>query len=212
MQMQFDFDNVCVKTYPPPEIKRKEILRYAGVSGDAPELDGVINECVAESAGLLVYKICYRIVYVSSNGDELDFGLFKTSSSDLLKNLSGCGAAIIFAATVGTGIDRLIAKYNRLLPSKGLMMQSFGNERVESLCDAFNSEITEQMKSNGYSTRPRFSPGYGDLTLNLQKDIFAVLDCPRKIGLMLNESLLMSPSKSVTAIIGITNDKSGVKK
>ena len=51
--------------------------------------------------------------------------------------------------------------------------------------------------------RPRFSPGYGDLPLELQKDVFRVLDCPRKIGLSLNESLLMSPSKSVTAIIGI---------
>ena len=53
-------------------------------------------------------------------------------------------------------------------------------------------------------TRPRFSPGYGDLPINMQKDIFAALDCPRKIGLSLNESLLMSPSKSVTAIIGVS--------
>ena len=50
---------------------------------------------------------------------------------------------------------------------------------------------------------PRFSPGYGDLPLSLQRDIFRVLDCPRKIGLTLNESLLMSPSKSVTAIVGL---------
>jgi 5-methyltetrahydrofolate--homocysteine methyltransferase len=29
------------------------------------------------------------------------------------------------------------------------------------------------------------------------------LDCNRKIGLTLNDSLLMSPSKSVTALIGV---------
>ncbi len=51
--------------------------------------------------------------------------------------------------------------------------------------------------------RPRFSPGYGDLTLLAQKDIFAVLDCGKRIGLTLNDSLLMSPSKSVTAFVGI---------
>ena len=55
--------------------------------------------------------------------------------------------------------------------------------------------------------KPRFSPGYGDLSLEMQRDIFRVLDCPRKIGLTLNESLLMSPSKSVTAIIGISGEE-----
>lgn len=51
--------------------------------------------------------------------------------------------------------------------------------------------------------RPRFSPGYGDLPLSAQREIFAVLDCGKRIGLMLNDSLLMSPSKSVTAFVGI---------
>ena len=50
---------------------------------------------------------------------------------------------------------------------------------------------------------PGFSPGYGDLPLDLQREIFAALDCPKRIGVSLNESLLMSPSKSVSAIIGL---------
>lgn len=54
--------------------------------------------------------------------------------------------------------------------------------------------------------KPRFSAGYGDLPLEVQKDIFRVLDCPRKIGLTLNDSLLMSPTKSVTAIVGIEDE------
>ncbi len=212
MEMPLDFNNICVKTYPPPGIIRKEILRYAGVSGDTPELDGIINECITEADSLLTYKVCYRTVTVNKIGNEIDFGFFKTDSSDLQKNLSGCSAAVIFAATVGAGIDRLIARYNRISPAKGLILQSLGTERVESLCDAFNNEINKQMNEMGYSTRPRFSPGYGDLPLSLQRGIFPLLDCPRKIGLTLNESLLMSPSKSVTAIIGLVQNKSGVEK
>ena len=95
-------------------------------------------------------------------------------------------------------VDRLIAKYNRISPSKALIFQAIGAERAESLCDLFCDEMKEK-----YSTNPRYSPGYGDLPLDIQRDIFAVLDCPRKIGLTLNDSLLMSPSKSVTAIIGV---------
>ena len=65
--------------------------------------------------------------------------------------------------------------------------------------------MTLEQRKLGLHTRARFSPGYGDLKLSSQKDIFRVLDCSRKIGLSLNDSLLMSPSKSVTAIIGVSN-------
>ena len=49
----------------------------------------------------------------------------------------------------------------------------------------------------------RYSPGYGDLSLESQKQVFALLNPPKYIGVTLNDSLLMSPSKSVTGIIGI---------
>ena len=58
------------------------------------------------------------------------------------------------------------------------------------------------IRDSGLAVRPRFSPGYGDLPLALQREVFAALDCPRRIGLTLSDSLLMSPTKSVTALIG----------
>ena len=140
----------------------------------------------------------------SQSGASLDLGFTVTHSRDLQKNLKGCCRIILFGATVGLELDRLIARYGRLSPSKALCFQAIGAERIESLCNVFNDEIDEIFREQGMYTRPRFSPGYGDLPINMQKDIFAALDCPRKIGLSLNESLLMSPSKSVTAIIGIS--------
>ena len=80
------------------------------------------------------------------------------------------------------------------------MFQSIGAERIETLCDAFCKDISSEL---GVTLKPRFSAGYGDLPLEAQKDIFRVLDCSKKIGLTLNDSLLMSPTKSVTAIVGI---------
>ena len=109
----------------------------------------------------------------------------------------------MFAATVGVGIDRLITRYSIVSPARSLMLQAIGTERAEALCDLFCREIAEEKAREGSVTCPRFSPGYGDLPLELQKDIFAVLDCPRYIGVSLGESLLMSPSKSVTAIVGV---------
>ena len=136
---------------------------------------------------------------------DLYFAIFSlhfgnhTVSSSLSKNLSGCKKIILFAATVGIGIDRLIMKYGKIYPVKGLMMQALGAERIEALCDAFVSE----MEKTGQKMRPRFSPGYGDLPLEFQKEIFAALAPEKNIGLTLSASCLMSPTKSVTAIIGI---------
>ena len=196
-------DTVYVKSYVEPKIDMGEVLRYAGVRGDAPELDGMLSACIAELNGRLVYKACWREAIVSCSGSEVDFGFMSVSSAALAKNLSGCDRAVIFAATVGIGIDRLIARYTRISPAKALLFQAIGAERIESLCNMFESDISAKASANGKYTRPRFSPGYGDLPLSAQRDLFAVLDCPKRIGLTLNESLLMSPSKSVTAIIGI---------
>ena len=63
------------------------------------------------------------------------------------------------------------------------------------------------MNSKFIYTKNRFSPGYGDFDIVYQKDIFAILDCPKRIGLTLNSSLMMSPSKSVTAIIGFKREE-----
>ena len=193
---------ICTKTYAAPVVNEREIMRYAGIKTPTEELLTLIREAEAEAADVLTYKVCHCELPVSIAGGVIDFGAFRTASNDLAKNLLGCDRAIIFAATVGIGLDRLIARYGVRSPSRALILQSLGAERIEALCDSFTEDI-EQSEYSGYTLVPRFSPGYGDLPLEMQSEIFRILDCPKRIGLTLNESLLMSPSKSVTAIIGI---------
>ena len=197
-------NTVYTRIYDEPPFDRKEMLRYAGVRGEAPELEELLESCLSELAGKLTYKVCFREFPVVHGEGSLDLGFLTTASTGLEKNLAGCDSLVLFAATVGVEIDRRIARYATVSPTKSLLFQAIGAERIESLCDTFNREVTEQKAAEGRGTRPRFSPGYGDFPLEAQTSIFNVLDCPRKIGLSLNQSLLMSPSKSVTAIIGIT--------
>ena len=193
---------ICTKMYGAPPINRKEILRYAGCAEADEATAALMEDCLGESTGTLTYKICFGELPVSIAGEMCDFGTFSFSSGNLAGNLAGCPRVILFAATVGVGIDRLIHKYSRITPSRALMMQAIGAERIEALCNVFCSDMEKEM---GASLRPRFSPGYGDLPLSVQKDIIALLDTPKQIGLSLNDSLLMSPTKSVTAFAGITN-------
>ena len=124
---------------------------------------------------------------------------FRFQSHAVSRVLAGCNTVILFAATVGIALDRLLTKYSKAAPTKAILLSAFGTERVESLCDAFNRDIATEYGC----TAPRFSAGYGDCSLEVQRDIVRVLDCARKIGVTLTESLLMSPAKSVTAFIGI---------
>ena len=200
-------NTIFLKTYDPPIYDKTEILRYAGVRSELPQLEPLVLECMDEAADKFTYNVCYGVFPVMQRGDMLDLGFAEVRSKSLSKNLDGCCTAVVFAATVGIGIDRLIARYGNISPTKSLLFQAIGAERIESLCDAFNRDITQDAAQHEMFTRPRFSPGYGDVPLSLQTDIFRTVDCQRKLGLTLNSSLLMSPSKSVTAIIGIGKNK-----
>ncbi len=200
---------VTVKSYSEPEYNTLEILRYAGMRGASEDILRVIEECQKELCGKLSYRTCRGEFGVKVSGGEVDFGFMKVHSSALAKNLSGCDSAVIFAATVGIEIDRLIAKYGSISPTKALIFQAIGAERIEALCGELNEEVKSEADRVGRSTRVRFSAGYGDFPLEAQKDIIEVLGAAKKIGVTLNKSLLMSPSKSVTAVIGISRAEQG---
>ena len=174
----------------------KEISRYAGSLED----EKLILSCLEEVSNKLVYKVCYRKFSLKTNGNTLDMDFAQVTSADLAKTLQNCDGIILFAATVGIEIDRLIFKYGKISPLKALVFQAIGAERIEWLCNQFCKDLAKEE-----NVTPRFSPGYGDLPLEVQKDIFSALNCEKNIGLTLNDSMLMSPTKSVTAFVGIKN-------
>ena len=187
-------DIVKIKNFDEPNININEVYRYCGVKAPDSMLKKTVNECLKECEGVFKYSVCFTITSCDS--------LFENVESTLLKTrLKDCEKAVLFAATVGIGIDRLIEKYGRISPSKALVFQAIGAERIESLCDIFCDDLK---KENLFLTN-RFSPGYGDFPLMRQMEIFSRLDCVKKIGLTLNDSLVMSPSKSVTAVMGISD-------
>lgn len=183
----------------PPPIDRREVLRYMGGREASEEVAELLTSAIEEAKNAFSYRAIVCELPIVSNGERLDLGFATVESRDLSKNLAGCDRILLLAATVGVGIDRLMARYGRLSPARALCMEAIGSERVEALCDAACEVLSRE-----YGTlRPRFSAGYGDLPLSLQRDIFEYMQCHKHIGLTLNESLLMSPAKSVTAIIGV---------
>ncbi len=200
---------IYTKFYELGDFDMREILRYAG-SKEVGAVTELARSCIAEAVPMCRGSVCWCEVDVGISCGEVDLSFAKTDSRALAKNLGGCRRAVIFGATVGLEADRLIKRYSRLDTARAVMLQAIGAERIEALCDAFCADIEGNVAERGLFTRPRFSPGYGDLPLEIQRDFVRVLDCRRKIGVTLNESLLMSPSKSVTAIIGLSDKPCGV--
>lgn len=191
-----------VKSYLLPPIDKREVLRYAGVRSSAGETEELLSR-LDEAISLLGTTLDPRVCFYELDISECDF----CGSLDIKKNLRDSNSVIFFAATLGVELDRLIYRYSVISPATALLLEALGNERIEALCDCFNEEMRCEKLALGEALRPRFSAGYGDLPLEYQKKIFALLDPPSHIGLTLNDSYLMSPSKSVTALIGVEKIK-----
>ncbi|MBQ6563331.1 MAG: hypothetical protein K6A68_07695 [Clostridiales bacterium] len=191
-----------IRIYEPQDlpVNRNEILRYALIKPDMPadRIDQLLPDALQHIHG----RVCYASFPVQLSEDgQVDLSFTKVSSRSLCHLLRSSSQCILFAATIGIDFDRYAARISRLSTTNGWLLHAIGTERIETLCDTFEKTLLEE----GCQLTRRFSPGYGDVPLSMQRDVFRALDCSRKIGLTLTDSLLMSPSKSVTAIIGLTN-------
>ncbi len=193
------------KTYDAPPVDIQEVLRYAGCSKKSFDIMSVLEECIKECENIFTYRVCYATFPAKEENGVVDLTFTRQKSSSLLQYINGCKKVVVFAATIGIEIDRLIKKYGQVSPSKAVFFQAIGAERIEALCDVFCEDIKADCKKEGLFTKTRFSPGYGDFPLGVQREIFNSLDCFKKIGLSLNENFLMSPSKSVTALIAVSS-------
>ena len=186
-----------------PSVSKKEILRYAGAKMGDEALDRLVDECLSLAEDHLTYRAVYAVYPITHTETGVSLGTLSVASRDLAKNLNGCHAVILFGASVGRAIDRLVLRESVLSPARALLLDAYGTERVEALADALCDTLAAKYGEEGCVLRPRFSPGYGDLPLSTQREIFSMLDLPRRLNVTLNDSLLISPKKTVTAFVGI---------
>jgi cobalamin-dependent methionine synthase I len=82
-------------------------------------------------------------------------------------------------------------------------MDALASAAIEALCDGIQAELAAELPE-GYYLTGRFSCGYGDLPLEIQPEILAVLNTQKTIGLFCNQNNILLPRKSVTAVMGVT--------
>lgn len=162
-------------------------------------MDSLVGRCVGRLKEAVDCRYAYVRVPVevsSSAVCRFDFG--EVESMDLSKNLRGCTEAFVFAVTLGIGVDRLLHRLNLLSQAEHFITDALASAAAEGLCDGVNGILA----SSG-QLRPRFSPGYGDVPLSFQAPLLGRLRADATLGITLNGAYLMTPMKSITAIVGI---------
>ena len=184
----------------------KETARYLGYSRTvSPDQDvsGLMEKAADEMAAIMKPQAVFEVFDLTVGLEsELSFADVSLHSRDLSRNLAGCSKVALLAATLGPQVDALIRRHSSTDPVYASILQATGPMYIEELVDLVNEEIKKIAASQGLKTKPRYSPGYGDVSLEVQKDFFRLLPCTR-IGLTLMDTLIMAPEKSVTAFVGL---------
>ena len=125
-------------------------------------------------------------------------------SSDIARLTARSDECVLLAATLGHEVDRQITLAQSRNMLDGVALDACASVMVDAYIDGFvRSEIVPELHE-GEKLTHRFSPGYGDLKMSVTEDIIAILNATKRIGLSVTRSLMMSPIKSVTAIIGVS--------
>ncbi len=157
-----------------------------------------IEECFKEIKKNLNLKYIAERVKIKKNGFKFDLGFGEFESKSLEKNLGDCNEAFVFLITLGFECDRLLNKLSYISPAKHFICDALASSLAESVCDK-----AEEIIRVGIPCRVRFSPGYGDLPLSVQPRLLEMLNADKLCGITINDSYLMSPSKTITCIMGI---------
>ena len=190
--------------------RTKEAIRYLGYGRHAVDEKtlALVESSFRELEQCVSRRIIYRIFELSIEGDsKLNIGKLEIYSKNLGKNMRGCQEAVILGATLGIGVDMLMKRYSLTDMARVVVLQACAAAMLEEYLDECQEKIEQELLKEGKYLRPRFSPGYGDFSIEHQDMILKMLDCSKTIGLTMTDSYMLTPVKSVTAVIGISRDR-----
>ncbi|MGL4873957.1 MAG: methionine synthase [Clostridium sp.] len=188
-------------------ISLDEVLRYLGYKGQALEnnLLEKIEKIREESKAFFRPKFVYESYKIkkSSDGIIIEGTTLNLKSDDIDNLLKDSEKIYLMAVTLGNDIEKLTRKYERLSMTDALILDACATTAIEEYIDNLEADIKVRELKEEENFTFRYSPGYGDLSLDIQKEIINVLNCQRRIGLTVSENKILFPRKSVTAILGV---------
>ncbi len=184
------------------------MLHYLGYGSAQPDDDtlGLINDCKLKLEAVMEPKAVYAsypLKFVEGYPVLENCG-FKLVGREIAEHLQGCSTAVMFAATLSLSTDMLISQAQAKDMAAGVVLDCCATAAIEKLSEMVETEIKSAYPGRYFTTK--YSPGYGDFPIELQKGFLDTLNAQKLIGLYTNEACLLVPIKSVTAIIGVGDE------
>lgn len=189
------------------QIDKQEVLRYLGYGGQVlpPETDEMIESCMRRMSEVMQPRFVYRrfpLVH-EQNAVRLENSRVRLMGKDIVRHLENSAECVLMAVTIGSDAEREIRRNEYMRLSRGVILDSCATAAVEAVCDAVEEEIRAMAAREGNVITWRYSPGYGDFDIHMQKEFLRLLEAQKKIGVCVNGSSILIPRKSVTAVVGI---------
>ncbi|MBM6921146.1 methionine synthase [Phocea massiliensis] len=190
-------ERVCTR------IPLSEVMRYAGCHGHDERAEQMAADSIQALSSVIRPRVVSKVCRVTQTPDGCLFDdALLIPGNDLSALLNGCDQAALLACTLSAQTDAFIRKAELSDLSNALFLDSCATAAVEVVCDLFEEEL--QSRYPDMKRTMRYSPGYGDVPITVQEEFLSFLDAPRKIGLCATASSILTPRKSVTAIIGLS--------
>ena len=187
-------------------IDRAEALRYLGYTGqdmDA-ELAARIERVVARCERELIPRGLARVFAVTGAAPvRLAGTALALPGEDVAAHLFGAVAVTVLCCTLGPASEQRLRARAATDPLDAVVYDAACSAYVEAAADALEEAVRAKATAAGFVLGGRFSPGYGDLPLEVQPACLAALDAPRRLGVSCAPSCMLVPSKSVTAVAGV---------
>ncbi len=191
-----------------------EALRYMGYNENM-NIDNIlplISSCEKELLTAASIRYCYKVfsIEAAESGVIVNNTNLTLTGNSVYNHLKECNRAVLMACTLSKNVDKLISKYNIVDMTSALIVDSMASALIEQACNEVEAIIKSQLCTQNMTWR--FSPGYGDLPISLQKSFIQVINAEKQIGLTATNDNILIPTKSVTAIIGISDKPIPEKK
>jgi len=186
----------------------EELMRFCHIDcmrDKTREVEAVIDE----SYRLIEPRAVYKTVRISEvKGGRLVLEGGSVFESELLAEKFKCTPEIaVYVLTIGPALERRVSELASRELFKSFIMDCVGTYALRQVFDI----VRKDFQPDGEGQLSKFSPGstaYWDL--RQQKVLFDVLgaeEVENVIGVRLNESYIMIPRKSVSGVMGNTEEQ-----
>ncbi len=195
---------------------KDEVLRYLGYRNQV--LDKATNDLIDESMNEMRSLIKVRYIYEFFNiiREEDKICLSNSNSSltgeDIKKHLDKSEVCVLMAVTIGNSVDAKIRYYEKISMTKAVILDACATTVIEELCDKVCEELEEIVHKENKTLTSRYSPGYGDFPIDIQKKFLTILNAEKAIGLTASSHSILIPRKSITAIVGVVEKDNNIEK